>query len=617
MVRATTKSTPAKPRDVQVAEIGTNTQVLRSRTWERLKFEVEYTRQKGTTSNSYLIQADKIALIDPPGQSFTQIYLETLEQHLDWQKLDYIILQHVNPNRLATVQSLAGKAPHAKIICSKPAVKALEAALIFPQRRSRIQVIRDNDTLDLGQGHQLQFIGATTPRWVDGLCTYDPQSKILYTDKFFGMHLCDKPIFDENWKQLDSDRQFYFDCLHATQTKQLETALAKFETLPSKIYAPAHGSLVKYSLSRFTYDYHKWCQQQTKQEFNVVLLYASAYGNTATMASAIAHGLVQSGVAVESINCELASTAEITTAVQACDGFILGSPTLGGHAPTQIQTALGIVLATAAKTKLAGVFGSYGWSGEAIDVLANKLKDAHYNFGFEPIRVRFSPTIDILGECQQAGQEFTQKLKKTKRLRTPRQAVTETQIDRTEQAVGRIVGSICVLTTYNNNVHRGVLTSWVSQATFNPPGVMIALSQEQNGENDGLIGDPGDKFVLNILNEGRTVRRNFDERPPKGFDSSDNGDKSRKVLSHRAAEKHKETREFSEQSTDSFKNLTTRSANNGCLIIEDALAHLECTVQSYLATGDRTLIYAVAEQGEVSAQNGITAIQHRKSGSHY
>ena len=578
MKQTTIQPTPAKPRDVQVAEIGTNTQVLRSRTWDRLKFEVEYSRQKGTTSNSYLIQADKIALIDPPGQSFTQIYLETLTQHLDLRKLDYIILQHVNPNRLATVQILARQAPQAKIICSKPAVKALEAALVFPEQQSQIHVVRDNDTLDLGGGHQLQFVSVTTPRWVDGLCTYDPQSKILYTDKFFGAHLCDEPIFDDNWKQLNLDRRFYFDCLHATQTKQLETALAKFKAFDGKIYAPAHGSLVKYSLSRFSYDYQQWCREQLTQEFKVIILYASAYGNTATLASAIAHGLVQSGVAVESINCELASTEEITTAVRSCDGFIIGSPTLGGHAPTQIQTALGIVLANAAKTKLAGVFGSYGWSGEAIALLENKLTDAHYSFGFEPIRVCFTPTATILKECIQAGKEFTQKLKKTKRLRTPRQAVTEIQIDRTEQAMGRIVGSLCVLTTYNNNVHRGMLTNWVSQATFNPPGVMIALDREHNRD---LIGNLGDKFVLNILNEGRSVRRNFSAR-----------------------------------SSESFGNLTTKTASNGCLIIEEALAYLECTVQNFI-DDDCWLIYAVVEQGEVLQSNGITAIQHRKSGSHY
>ena len=570
--------TSTRLRDVQVAEIGTNTQVLRSRTWDRLKFEVEYSRQKGTTSNSFLINADKTALIDPPGQSFTQIYLETLS-HLEERKIDYIILQHVNPNRLATIRLLAGYVPQAVIICSKPAAKALETAVEFPQRKLRVRVVKDGDTLDLGEGHQLQFISATTPRWVDGLCTYDPQSQILFTDKFFGSHVCDESIFDEHWKQLDSDRRFYFDCLHASQTKQLEAILAKLKPLKSKIYAPAHGSLIKYSLGRFSYDYQQWCLTQTDRELKIVILYASAYGNTATLADAIAHGLLQSQAEVELINCEQASTEEITAAVKAGDGFIIGSPTLGGHAPTQIQTALGIVLANAPKSKLAGVFGSYGWSGEAIAMLENKLKDAHYNFGFKPIRVRFSPDAAVLKECIKAGQSFTKRLKKDKRLRTPRQAITETQINRTEQAVGRIVGSICVLTTLRDNVHGAVLTSWVSQASFSPPGVMIAVDTEGNSD---LIGSPGDKFVLNILHEGRTVRRNF-----------------------------------SHQSTSTFDNVTTKTASNGCFIIEEALAYLECTVQSYLPAGDRLLIYAVVEQGEVSEKNGITAIQHRKSGSHY
>ncbi|NBD16445.1 MAG: flavin oxidoreductase [Cyanobacteria bacterium] len=576
-------ATPVKPRDVQVADIGTKTKVLRSRAWEQLKFEVEYSRQKGTTSNSYLIQAEKIALIDPPGQSFTEIYLATLEQNLDWRQLDYIILQHVNPNRLATLKALVEKAPQAKIVCSKPALNALKDTL----ETTQIQIIKDQDTLDLGQGHQLKFLSVPTPRWVDGLCTYDPQTQILYTDKFFGAHCCGEAIFDENWKQLDQDRRFYFDCLHAAQSKQLETAIAKFTPLPSKIYAPAHGPLIKYSLSRFRYDYQQWCQEQSQQELKVALLYASAYGSTAAIANAIADGLIQSQVAVESINCEFASSEEITEAIQTCDGFIIGSPTLGGHPPTQIQTALGIILANATKTKLAGVFGSYGWSGEAIDILENKLRDAHYSFGFEPIRVRFSPTAAMLEQGKLAGKTFTQTLKKTKKLRTPRQGITETKIDRTEQAVGRIVGSLCVLTTCQDNQHRGVLISWVSQATFNPPGIMLAISQEQSHH---LIAQPGDQFVLNILKEGRTIRRLF-----------------------------------SEQISHSFDSVTTQSASNGCLIIEEGLAYLECTVQNRLAfaetlaqgSSDHILLYATVDRGEVLENQGMTAIQYRKSGSHY
>jgi flavorubredoxin/flavin reductase (DIM6/NTAB) family NADH-FMN oxidoreductase RutF len=572
--------TTNRKRDVQVAEISKDTLILRSRTWERLKFEVEYSRQKGTTANSYLIQADKKALIDPPGESFTEIYLQELAQHLDFTTLDYIVLGHVNPNRRATLQVLLSQVPQVTLICSRPAANALKTA--FPEWESRIQAVRSEDILDLGQGHHLTFVSVPTPRWADGLCTYDSATKILYTDKFFGAHICEDILFDEDWKSLDAERHYYFDCLHAPQAKQVEVALEKISVFAAKSYAPAHGPVVRYSLSRFTYDYRQWCQGQKSQELSVALLYASAYGNTAVLANAIAQGLIENGVNVESINCELTDTAEITRIVEACDGLIIGSPTLGGHAPTQVQTALGIILATAAKTKLAGVFGSYGWSGEAIDLLENKLKDANYRLGFESIRVRFTPTPEILQHCQQAGATFAQNLKKTKKLRTPRQVVTETHVDRTEQAVGRIIGSLCVVTTRDEDTHKGVLTSWVSQATFNPPGIMIAIADEQNAD---LIYHPGDKFVLNILKEGRNVRRYFSRHSTLG--------------------------------DNPFINLSTKTAINGCLILTEALSYLECTVQNQIKCGERWLIYAVVDNGEVLENEGLAALEYRKSGSYY
>ncbi|MBH8554061.1 diflavin flavoprotein [Nostocaceae cyanobacterium CENA357] len=572
--------TTNRKRDVQVAEIGKNTLILRSRTWERLKFEVEYSRQKGTTANSYLIQADKKALIDPPGESFTEIYLQELAQHLDFTTLDYIVLGHVNPNRRATLQVLLSQAPQVTLICSRPAANALKTA--FPEWESRIQAVRSEDALDLGQGHHLTFVSVPTPRWADGLCTYDFATKILYTDKFFGAHICEDTLFDEDWKSLDAERHYYFDCLHAPQAKQVEVALEKFSVFAAKSYAPAHGPVVRFSLSRFTYDYRQWCQGQKSQELSVALLYASAYGNTAILANAIAQGLIENGVNVKSINCELTDTADITRIVEACDGLIIGSPTLGGHAPTQIQTALGIILSTAAKTKLAGVFGSYGWSGEAIDLIENKLKDANYRLGFESIRVRFTPTPEILQQCQEAGATFAQNLKKTKKLRTPRQVVTETHVDRTEQAVGRIIGSLCVVTTRDEDTHKGVLTSWVSQATFNPPGIMIAIADEQNAD---LMCHSNDKFVLNILKEGRNVRRYFSRQSTLG--------------------------------DNPFINLSTKTAVNGCLILNEALSYLECTVQNQIKCGDRWLIYAVVDNGEVLENEGLTALEYRKSGSYY
>lgn len=572
------------PRDVQVAEIAQNTTVLRSRTFDRLKFEIEYARQKGTTANSYLIQADKTALIDPPGESFTHLFIEELAHHVYLQRIDYVVLGHVNPNRCATLKVLLGieVSPQITFVCTRAGEVALRSA--FAGQNLRIIVVNTEETIDLGQGHQLQFIPTPTPRHPDALCTYDAATRILYTDKLFSAHICDDQLFDEKWRSLTEDRRYYFDCLYAAQAKQVEAALDKLAPLTAKalLYAPAHGSLVRYSVSRLTFDYRYWCDRQQAQDRSVALLYTSAYGNTAVMAGAIARGLTQAGVAVESINCEFTEPADIAAVIEKTDGFIIGSPTLAGHPPSQIQTALGIILSTAPKTRLAGVFGSYGWSGEAVDLLESKLQDAGYAFGFDPIRVKFTPTEAVLQQCETAGTEFAQVLKKAQKNRTLRQPAIDAQTDRTEQAVSRITGSLCVLTAKQGDTNTAILTSWISQATFNPPGITIALAKDQ-AEN--LLPNLGDAFVLNILKEGRNLRRHFLKPIAPG--------------------------------EDRFSDLATHPAANGCFVLEDALAYLECHAQNRMECGDHWLLYATVENGKVLETVGVTAVQHRKAATYY
>jgi flavin reductase (DIM6/NTAB) family NADH-FMN oxidoreductase RutF len=158
--------------------------------------------------------------------------------------------------------------------------------------------------------------------------------------------------------------------------------------------------------------------------------------------------------------------------------------------------------------------------------------------------------------------------------------VTEAQADRTEQAVGRIIGSLCVLTTRHCGLDYGLLTAWVSQASFNPPGLMISIPKKPTLE---LYLDCGHAFVLNILKEGRNLRRHF------------------------SAQLENQT----------CAGLATQTAGNHCLILKDALAYLECTVQQRIETGDCWLIYALVQQGDLLSPDGITAIQQRKSGRQY
>ncbi len=566
-----------KPRDVQVLPIGIDTTVLRSRSWNRLRFEIEYALGRGTTANSYLIRADKIALIDPPGETFTQIYLAALQQRFDLESLDYVILGHVNPNRAATLKALLEVAPQITFVCSNPGAINLRAAL--PDHNLQIIVMRGEETLDLGNGHNLQFIPTPNPRYPDELCTFDPQTEILYTDKLFGAHICGDQVFDEGWEVFSEDRRYYYDCLMAPHARQVETALDKLSELPVRLYATGHGPLVRYALIQLTEAYRQWSQQQTGQDTTVALLYASAYGNTATLAQAIARGITKAGVGVESLNCEFASPEETRAAIEKCAGFVIGSPTLGGHAPTPIQTALGIVLSTATNNKLAGVFGSYGWSGEAVDLIEGKLKDAGYRFGFETLRVKFKPTDVTLKLCEEAGTDFAQALKKAKKVRSPRQPATNV-----EQAVGRIVGSLCVVTAHQEDVSSGMLASWVSQATFNPPGLTVAVAKDRAVES---LMYPDSHFVLNILAEGK----------------------------HLGLMKHF-LKPFA-PGEERFTGIATETAANGSPILSDASAYLECSVKNRMEAGDHWIIYAIVDNGKLLQSDALTAVHHRKSGNHY
>ncbi|MCP2729876.1 diflavin flavoprotein [Limnofasciculus baicalensis] len=571
-----------QPRDVQVYPIAPETTVLRSRTWDRLKFEIEYALQRGTTANSYIIQGDKIALLDPPGESFTDIFLTKLQERIDPKLLDYVILGHVNPNRGVTLKALLEQAPQVQFVCSNPGAIALRSILELPDLK--ITVARGDESLDLGRGHVLEFVPTPNSRWPDSLCSYDKESGILFTDKLFGIHVCGDQVLDEGWTSISEDRRYYFDCVMAPHARQVEKALDKLAGFEAGLYATGHGQLVKYGLTSLTQFYRRWCEDQRSQDSTVALLYASAYGNTGTVASAIARGITKAGVAVESINCEVTEPDEIRAVVEKADGFIMGSPTLGGHAPTPIQTALGIVLSTATKTKLAGVFGSFGWSGEAIDLIEGKFRDAGFQFGFDTIRVKFKPTDAILKLCEEAGTDFAQALKKSKKSRTSRQGNITSQVDRTEQAVGRLIGSLCIVTAHKGEITGAMLADWIAQATFNPPGLTVAVAKDRAMES---LLYQGDKFVVNILEEGR----------------------------HLGLMKHF-LKPFA-PGEDRFAGVATQDGDNGCPILTDSLSYLECTVENRLECGDHWLVYGVVTNGKLLKSDGVTAVHHRKSGNHY
>ncbi|GAQ79906.1 Flavin reductase-like FMN-binding protein [Klebsormidium nitens] len=655
-VQATLETTEAPPRgpppsapvkqesEVRVVDIGPDTFSLRGYSQDRLKFEIEYNLKRGTTNNSYLIQAqDGTALIDVPDQAWTDAFVEQLKTKVGIDDITYLILGHFSPKRadslVALLKERSSNAPPLKVHCSNPARNALleldnkEPGLT---EKLDIKVAKAGDQLDLGGGHQLRFFLTPTPRWPDGMMTYDAASKILYTHKLFSAHVASENDFDRGgWEAFGVDWKYYFDCMLAPVARQAAAALEKlpiaaqikgvsyaglrgveivkadakfisqvlrsFLKLPEgepaaaegvivvKALAPIHGPVVRSTVTELVREYREWtaAQIQLATEASIAVIYASAYGNTAALAQAISRGVSKAGVSIETVNCEQSSASEVAEIVSRSDGFVVGSPTLGGHMPTPVQLALGAILKDPdARAKPCGVFGSFGWSGEAVDELEQRLKDGGFDFAFPAIRCKFKPTESMLQTCEESGTDLAQAVRKanTRARKSKEKTATSLASSAVEQAVGRVVGSLCVLVSRDGDAESAMLASWVSQASFNPPGLTVAVAKDRAVE--GLVLEGG-RFTLNVLGQ-------------------DNAGKVSKQLLKPF--KPGEAR---------LQGLETQETESGGVVLNDAIAYLDCMVKSRMETGDHYVLYAIAENGKLQNDRVLTAVHYRKTGARY
>ena len=213
---------------------------------------------------------------------------------------------------------------------------------------------------------------------------------------------------------------------------------------------------------------------------------------------------------MNSLNCEFTPANELVDAIQLSDAVLIGSPTLGGHAPTPIVSALGTLLAEGDRSKPVGVFGSFGWSGEAVDLLENKLRDGGFSFGFEPIRVKFSPDAARVKQLEETGTRFGRELLKIQKRAQRRSAggLSESRSDPAVVALGRVLGSLCVLTTRKGDLSGAMVANWVSQASFS--------SGNHGGRRQGPCrrSPAAQRRSLRLERAGRRSRDRPDETVP-------------------------------------------------------------------------------------------------------
>jgi flavorubredoxin/flavin reductase (DIM6/NTAB) family NADH-FMN oxidoreductase RutF len=562
---------------MQSMEITPGTTAIRCLDWDRDRFDIEFGLQNGTTYNSFLIQSEKIALIDTSHEKFRQLYLDALLGLIDPSSLDYLIVSHTEPDHSGLVKDILALAPQITVVGSKVAIQFLENWVHQPFKQ---QIVKNGDRLDLGNGHILEFVIAPNLHWPDTIFTYDAKTQILYTCDAFGMHYCDDHTFDEDLALLEEDYQYYYDCLMRPNARSVLSALKRMNELPEvATIATGHGPLLHHNVTELVGRYRQWSQEQAKAETTVAVFYVSDYGFSDRISQAIAHGITKTGVAVEMMDLKSADPQDVRELVSIAAGLVIGTPPMTGRTAATAQTAISTILAAAKPKQSVGVFESGGRDSESVYLLLNKFQDLGLSPAFPAIVLKETPNDATYHLCEEAGTDMGQWLSRDRSIKQIKALNSEL-----EKALGRLSTGLYILTAHKGNFSSAMLASWVAQASFKPLGVTVVVAKDRAIES---LLQVGDHFVLNVLEEGnyQGLMKHFIQRFPPG--------------------------------ADRFERVKTYQANNGCPILADALAYLECEVKSRLDCGDHWTIYGTVSVGRLSKPDALTAVHHRKVGNHY
>jgi len=572
-------ATPVKTKrlTVQVADLTADTTAIRSLDWERDRFDIEFGLQNGTTYNSYLIRGEKIALVDTSHEKFRQLYFDSLNGLINPQEIDYLIISHTEPDHSGLVRDMLQLAPNITVVGSKVAIQFLENLVHHPFQR---QLVKNSDQLDLGNGHILEFVNAPNLHWPDTIFTYDHGSGILFTCDAFGMHYCSDDLYDEQLSAIEPDYRFYYECLMAPNARSVLAAMKRMEPLGNiNLVANGHGPVLKHNVTELLTRYRDWSQAQTKAEKTIAVFYISDYGYSDRLCQSIAKGITKTGVAVETLDLKSADPQEVKELASSAVGIVIGTPPVSGINAQEITGNLGTILASVNPKQYLGMFESQGGDDESILPLFNKFREVGLTKAFDPIRSTETPNESLYQRCEEAGTDMGQLL--TQEVKVKQRKSLDTDLDK---AIGRISGGLYIITTKKGDRSGAMVASWVTQASFDPPGFTVAVAKDRAIES---LMQVGDQFILNILEEGnyQTLMKHFLKRFGPG--------------------------------EDRFAGVNTRTANNGSPILADALAYLECEVVSRMECADHWIVYNKVTDGRVSQPDGLTAVHHRKVGNYY
>jgi len=375
--------------------------------WELRNFHGhEYSTHKGSTYNSYLIKEEKNVLIDTVWAPFAKEYVKNLGRIIDLSSIDYIIANHAEIDHSGALPELMDHIPDTPIYCTKNGKKSLMGHY---HKDWNFREIKTGDKLDLG-GKEIIFVEAPMLHWPDSMMCYLTQDNILFSNDAFGQHYASEYMYNDlvNQAELFTEcMKYYANILSPFSplvTKKIHEVLSF--NLPVDMICPSHGVIWRKDPTQIVKKYLEWAKAY--QENQITIIYDTMWNGTRKMAENIAKGIA---IADKSVNVKLYNTSktdknDIITEVFKSKGIVLGSPTINKGVLSSISAFLDQIKGLNFQNKKAAVFGTYGWSGEAIKVLEESLLSADYKVVDGGIKALWNPDDQSIAECVEYGKKI-------------------------------------------------------------------------------------------------------------------------------------------------------------------------------------------------------------------
>lgn len=367
-----------------------------------------YTTPRGVTYNSYLIVDEKICLVDLVKSPFANELLERISAIVDPATIDYVVINHVEPDHASALPQIAQVAKKAKFLITD---KGQQEAEKLYGTTVDYQIVKTGDTISLG-ANSLTFVPLPMLHWPDSMVCYCPEQGILFSNDAFGQHICTSKHLDceVNLNDVLYEAEKYFANILMPYARLIPNALKTLSSLQINYIMPSHGIIWHKHIPEIMAKYAAW--GALEKEARVVILYDTMWGATECMARAILEGVARAGVEANFYRISLSEESHVVSDVLGAGGVLVGSPTLNyGMMPTT-ASLLYYLKGLKPTGKLAAAFGAYGWSGGSQKEMEELLTKA--GMQVQPgMTVAWKGNAEELAACEQFGYEFALKVQET------------------------------------------------------------------------------------------------------------------------------------------------------------------------------------------------------------